>query len=254
MIENLSLIVENLVIISLIDKNLEKKELTLLQELLNRPEWFFEFAFSEESLKNLIKEKILSLQTLSVNELSTMFQTNTQTLLADLDMPLQEKYLQLINSFTAELKLSSEELTLLQIQKLHLQNPMSKLNISRFEEYVEALMIYALVDESGKIMPQSEAIFILNEILIYVKGDLTLAKKEFFRIQKKAIENTEKNMSLRFNGILVENFLKLSDAQDTYLKNTLLKLATLDEKRSLQERTFDGILKQAFNKAKILGS
>lgn len=238
---DLELIVKNLVILSLIDGKIEKKELILLQNLLNKPEWFFEFSFTEQSLKEMIKKSILELQVL-----------DTQEMVKEFNQDIFRSYKTLMSEFITEFSLTNEELSLLNIPHSDLSNPMSALNISRFEEYIEALMIYASVDEKERIIPQNEAKLILNEINVYVKGNYALAKKEYFRIQKKASLNTKKYMSVRFNGVMVENFLKLTDAQDKHLLMTISTLSRLNANKSLQERSFDGIVKQAYQRAKLL--
>ena len=238
---NLDLIVKNLVILSLIDKKIEKKELILLQNLLNKPEWFFEFSFTEQSLKEMIKKSILELQV-----------HDTQEMAKEFNQDIFKSYKTLMSEFIAEFSLTNEELSLLNIPHSDLSNPMSALNISRFEEYIEALIIYACVDEKEFKLPQSEAKLILNEINIYVKGNYALAKKEYFRIQKKATRNTKRYMSVRFNGVMVENFLKLTDDQDKHLLMSISTLSRLNDNKSLQERSFDGIVKQAYQRAKLL--
>jgi len=245
-------VIENLVIMTLIDEKLEKQEFVLIQKLLNTPEWFFEFTFDEKELKSIIKNFIITLQGSDREELHTLFKANSDYLDNTLDVDLKRSYSNLLLEFTNTLEVSKEESELLEIHQRVVENPMSTLGATRFAEYIESLMIYAFVDEKNNEIPQQEAMLILNEIKVYVDGNYKVAKKEFFRLYDKALKNSKNHMSVRFSGVMVENFLELDDAQDAYLINTLKRLSNLNEKKSTQERIFDGITKAALKRAFLL--
>jgi len=248
----LSTLIENLVIMTLIDTKVEKDELVLLQKLLNTPEWFFEFSFDEKELKSTIKKLLVNLQLADNEALHIMFEANTKYLKKALDKTLYDEYSKLILEFTTTLNISSQEEALLRTHKDLIKSPMSQLRITRFEEYIEALMIYALVDEKSNSIPQQEAIIILNEIKSYTENSYKSAKEEFFRLYKKTLKNSKKHMSIRFSGVMVENFLKLSDAQDKHLLHTLSRIANVNANHSTQEKSFNAIVKKALSRAKLI--
>lgn len=131
------------------------------------------------------------------------------------------------------------------------KSPMNNLDFEAFCNYIEALMIYASVDNKGFTLHQNEALLILNEIKSYVENKPlkdTQSSDLFFALIKRAEENTKNHLSTRFEGVVKSAFKAMDDTQDDYFIQTLQSLSQSDGVYSTQEKLFDNLIESAKQK------
>ena len=133
-------------------------------------------------------------------------------------------------------------------------SPMLDLEFDRFYEYIEALVIYASVDNNNFMLHQNEAILILNEIKSYLahNEDIALNANEiFFSIINIARQNCKNHLSTRFEGVVKANLIAMDDEQDAYFLNKLREIAASDGVHSTQEKQFDLFIEDSIKKVAV---
>ncbi len=226
--------------------------------VLSQKKWYRDFGLEHQKLKEELTKLLGRYQNGDVDLLSSDFKElvhTIQTQVASIHYVtlshLMQALVEIDTRYSYQSELYAHFLEVFAFLSCDERSPMNRLGFEAFCNYIEALMIYASVDNNHFNIHQNEALLILNEIKSYVQYKPlrdTQASELFFALINRAEKNSKNHLSTRFEGVVKSSFKVMDDEQDAYFIEKLQALSQSDGVHSTQEKLFDTLITNAKQK------